>query len=119
MQILINLIGGAGPEMKLIYCILLSVNHQEEMFKIREKRFGFRVPCIKVATDAVVSYENSIVRVVRGSVLLYRFPGIRVFHVFNRAEGYLEFYGSAGGRVFPGFGMLLPQQTMLTIFGRL
>ena len=56
------------------------------MFKIREKRFSFRVPCIKVPTDAVVLYEDSIVRVVRGSVSLYRFPGIRVFHVFNRAE---------------------------------
>ena len=89
------------------------------MFKIREKRFEFRVPWIKVPTDAAVLYENSIVRVVRGSVSLYRFPGIRVFHVFNRAERFLAFYGSAGGRVFPGFGMLLSQQTMLTIFGRL
>ena len=84
------------------------------MFKIREKRFGFRVPCIKVPTDAVVSYEDSIVRVVRGSVSLYRFPGIRVFHVFNRAERFLAFYGSAGGRVFPGFGTLLSQQTVIT-----
>ena len=43
------------------------------MFKIRKKRFNFRVPCIKVPTDAAVSYEDSIVRVVRGSVSLYRF----------------------------------------------
>ena len=77
-----------------------------ERFKIREKRFRFRVPCIKVPTDAAVSYENSIVRVIRRDVTLYKFPGIRVFHVFNRAERFLVFYGSAGGRVFPGFGML-------------
>ena len=87
-----------------------------ESFKIREKRFGFRVACIKVPTDAAVSYENSIVRVVRGSVSLYKFPGIRVFQVFNRAERFLAFYGSAGGRLFPGFGTLLSQQTVLTIF---
>ena len=76
------------------------------MFKIREKRFNFRVPCIKLSTNTAVSYEDSIVRVVRGNVSLYKFPGIRVFQVFNRAEGYLAFYGSAGGRLFPGFGML-------------
>ena len=77
------------------------------MFKIREKRFNFRVPCIKVPTDAAVSYEDSIVRVVRGNVSLYKFPGIRVFQVFNRAERFLAFYGSAEGRLFPGFGTLL------------
>ena len=81
------------------------MNHQEEMLKIREKCFGFRVPCIKVPTDAAVSYENSSVRVVRGSMSLYRFPGIRIFQVSNRAERFLAFYGSAEGRVFPGFGM--------------
>ena len=84
------------------------------MFKIKEKRFSFRVPCTKVPTDAAVSYENSIIRVVRGSVSLYRFLGIRVFHVFNRAERFQAFYGSAGGRVFPGFGRLLSQQTIIT-----
>ena len=89
------------------------------MFKIRKKRFRFRVPCIKVPTDAAVSYENSTVRVVRGTVSLYRFPGIRVFHVFNRAERFQAFFGSAGGRVFPGFGRLLSQHIELTIFGRL
>ena len=77
-----------------------------ESFKIREKRFRFRVPCIKVPTDAAVSYENFVVRVVRGNVSLYKFPRIRVFQVFNRAEGYLAFNGSAGGRLFPGFGTL-------------
>ena len=85
------------------------VNHQEEMFKIREKCFRFRVPCIRVPTDAVVSYEDSIIRVVRGNVSLYRFLRIRVFQVFNRAEGYLVFSRSAEGRVFPGFGRSFTQ----------
>ena len=34
-------------------------NYQEEMFKVREKHFGFQTPFIKVPTNAVVSYENN------------------------------------------------------------
>ena len=76
------------------------------MFKAREKRFSYRVPCIEVPTDATVLYENNIVRVIRGRMRLYTFPGIRMFQVWNRAERFLAFSSSANGRVFPGFGKL-------------
>ena len=87
------------------YCLCI-VNQQEEMFKAREKRFSYRVPCIRVPTDAAVSYENNTVRVIRGRMWLYTFPRIRLFHVSNCAERFLAFSSSAKGRVFPGFGRL-------------
>ena len=87
------------------YCLCI-VNHQEEKFKAREKPFGYRVPRIRVPTDAAVSYENNIVRVVRGGMRLYTFSRIKLFHVSNRAERFLAFTSSAKGRVFPGFGKL-------------
>ena len=87
------------------YCLCI-VNQQEEMFKARERRFSYRVPCIRVPTDAAVIYENNTVRVIRGRMRLYTFPRIRIFHVSNRAERFLAFTSSAKGRVFPGFGRL-------------
>ena len=89
----------------ITYCLCI-VNQQEEMFKAREKRFSIHVPCIRVPTDAAVSYENNIVRVIRGRMRLYTFPRIRLFHVSNRAERFLAFSSSANGRMFPGFGKL-------------
>jgi len=74
------------------------------VFKVREKRFGFRVPCIKVPIGAAVSYEDNTIRVFRGNEWLYKFRGIRVFQVYNRAAGFLLFSGSAGGTVFRGYG---------------
>jgi len=92
------------PYIMLFACMLAQ--YQEQMFKAREKRYSFRLRCIKVPTDAAVSYEDNTIRVFRGSVWLYKFPGIRVLQIFNRPERFLTFYGSAEGRVFPGFGTL-------------
>ena len=80
------------------------MHQQEQVFKVREKRFSFRVPCIKVPTDAAVSYEDNTIRVYRGNVWLYKFKRIRILQVYNRPERFLIFYGNAEGRVFPGFG---------------
>ena len=80
------------------------MHQQEQVFKVREKRFSFRVPCIKVPTNAAVSYEDNTIRVYRGNVWLYKFKRIRVLQVYNRPERFLIFYGNAEGRVFPGFG---------------
>ena len=81
-------------------------NYQEEMFKVREKHFGFQTPFIKVPTDAVVSYENNTVTVLRGSVQLHKFSGIRQLQVFNHTERHLTFSGNATEEIFPGFGRL-------------
>ena len=69
------------------YCLCIVIQ-QEEIFKAREKRFSFRVPCITVPTDAAVSYENNIVKVIRGDVRLYTFPRIRLFHVSTVQRGF-------------------------------
>ena len=82
-------------------------NYQGEMFKVREKRFGFQTPFIKVPADAVVSYENNTVTVLRGSVQLHKFSGISQFQVFNHTERHLTFSGNATEEIFCGFGRLL------------
>ena len=69
--------------------------------------FWFQTPFIKVPTDAVVSYENNTIRVLRGSVQLYNFLAIRELQVFNNTEKLLTLSGNATEEIFPGFGKLL------------
>ncbi len=67
-----------------------------------------RVVNIIVPTDAVVVYNDYIVRVIRGSEWLYKFKNIRYFQVYNIIEGYQTYHQSAPeGREFPGFGKFL------------
>ena len=84
------------------------------MLKMREKRFGFQTPFIKVPTDAVVSYENNTVRVLHGSVQLYNFSAIRQLQVFNHTEKLLTLSDNATEEIFPGFGRL-SHYTILSI----
>ena len=76
-------------------------------------RFGFQTPFIKVPTDAVVSYENNTIRVLRGSVQLYNFSAIRELQVFNHTEKFLTLSDNATEEIFPGFGRLLSRYTIL------
>lgn len=81
-----------------------SLYVQTNGFRLREKR-SYRPPHITVPSDAIVTYTDFSVRVARGRVWLYKFRNIRVFQVFNRAEGYMTSYRSGPeGRQFPGFG---------------
>lgn len=51
-------------------------NYQRETLKVRENHFVFQTPFIKIPADAVVSYENNTVTVLRGSVQLHEFSEI-------------------------------------------
>ena len=66
--------------------------------------FGFQTPFIKVPTNAVVSYENNTIKVLRGSVQLYNFSAIRLLQVFNHTEKVLTLSNNATEEIFPGFG---------------
>lgn len=77
---------------------------QDQLFRVRKKRCS-RVPYITVELGATVEYSNYTVRVWFGGYSVRRFTKIRVFQVYNRAEGYLMFYGDGPkDRVFPGYG---------------
>ena len=51
-----------------------------------------------------MTYNLSTVRICQGDNGLYQFDGIQALEVYNRAEGYVKFCGSAGTRKFPGLG---------------
>ena len=61
---------------------------------------------ILVPGEGRVEYQRQQVLVKIGDVAIHAFPGVAVLQVYNDIEGSLSFYGSANGRVFPGYGML-------------
>ncbi|KAL5479203.1 hypothetical protein EMCRGX_G022697 [Ephydatia muelleri] len=76
------------------------------IFRVRHKR-TFRVVSITIPSGSSILYHQNTVRVYKSNQWLYRFHGIEVFQVYNKAEGYLAFYGSAGARNFPGLAEML------------
>ncbi|KAL5479202.1 hypothetical protein EMCRGX_G022696 [Ephydatia muelleri] len=71
----------------------------------RSKR-SFRVVTITIPTGMFLVYDQKIIRVCRGGYGLYRFDSIDTLQVYNRAEGYIAFYDTAGTRQFPGLAQL-------------
>ena len=59
---------------------------------------------ITIPTGMFLVYDQKIIRVCQGGYGLYRFDSIDTLQVYNRAEGYIAFYDTAGTRQFPGLG---------------
>ena len=73
------------------------------VFGARSKK-SFRVVTIIVPAGGFLLYNLRTVRVCQGNYSIYRFEGIETLQVYNRADGYLTFYETAGIRQFPGLG---------------
>ena len=66
---------------------------------------GFRHPSSKFLL-MLLCLMKITVTVLRGSVQLHKFSGIRQLQVFNHTERHLTFSGNATEEIFPGFGRL-------------